>query len=480
MYDLIVIGDDLAAHVSAAVACQKGLQTLLIAEGGLGGLQLIGDFVFNLDPTPLSGWGPDQPGFSILTDLGIEIPETSLNTKNLAYQVILPEHRLDFFNDPVLLVNELAREFPEHGSDINEFYNLAVESSQVFQEWLADHPQIQPQSLKEYFSYLKIFPHIFRYKLGAAQFDKILSQDESMEKVWEAQQALLAANCDDLFSFASAFQYSSGLRGSAVFPQGKQFLFNALVEKLEAHNGLYLSGRQITNININKTIELDLQTPDETITRLSSHNLIISTKSDKLSLVKGNRKYLNFSEWIRPAKIAYYPFTIFMGVAAKCLPEQMARHIALITDVSKDIYDNNLIILETSPPEKDQPLSQSKIPITATVYLPASQEYWTREALQSEGGLIIDRLDKFLPFLKDNIELADIDKSIDISLAYRSVVSPKYKVRNAFFTSFAAKSNQTRFKNVFLTGASLLTDAGFDAEIISGKNAVLQVIKKGK
>ena len=85
-----------------------------------------------------------------------------------------------------------------------------------------------------------------------------------------------------------------------------------------------------------------------------------------------------------------------------------------------------------------------------------------------------------LPFLKENIELFDIDKSIDISLEYRKVLSPKYKVRNAFFTSFAAKSNKTRFDNVFLTGASLLSDAGFDAEIISGKNAVLQVMKKRK
>jgi len=38
----------------------------------------------------------------------------------------------------------------------------------------------------------------------------------------------------------------------------------------------------------------------------------------------------------------------------------------------------------------------------------------------------------FFPFLKDNIDLCDIDKSIDISLNYRKVLSPKYKVRNAF------------------------------------------------
>jgi hypothetical protein len=58
------------------------------------------------------------------------------------------------------------------------------------------------------------------------------------------------------------------------------------------------------------------------------------------------------------------------------------------------------------------------------------------------------------------------------------VQSPRYSVRKPFHTSFAAKSHRTRFDNVFLTGTSLLTDAGFDAELISGRTAALQVIEK--
>ncbi|MCK7477670.1 MAG: hypothetical protein M0C28_09520 [Candidatus Moduliflexus flocculans] len=480
MYDLIVIGDDLSSHVSAAYASQNGLHTLLIAESGLGGLQLIGDFVFNIDPTPLSGLGPDQPGLSILTELGIAIPETHSTSINPAFQVILPDHRIDFYNDLGALKSELAREFPHLETDISAFYNAVTDASSIFQEWITEHPQIQPQSLKEYFSYLKIFPYIFRYKFGAAKFDKILSQDESLEKVWEAQQALLSLNNDDLFSFASAFQYSAPLRGVSYFPQGKQFLFNALVEKLESNKGLSLSNHQILAIIRNKTIDLEIKAPDNTTSKVSGLHLIVSTKSDKLSMLRGSHRHINFSDWLRPAKIAYYPFTIFLGIAEKCLPEQMSRHIAVVTDVTKDIYDNNLIILETSLPDKDKSLAHAKTSLTATVYLPDIEANWTIAALKHEATSILERLEVVLPFLKENIELCNIDKSIDISLDYRKVLSPKYKVRNAFFTSFAAKSNKTRFDNVFLTGASLLSDAGFDAEIISGKNAALQVMKKRK
>jgi len=57
MYGLIVIGDDLSSHVAAAVACNNGIKTALIAEHGMGDHCFIGDLAFNIDCTPLSGFG---------------------------------------------------------------------------------------------------------------------------------------------------------------------------------------------------------------------------------------------------------------------------------------------------------------------------------------------------------------------------------------------------------------------------------------
>lgn len=481
MYDLIVIGDDLSSHISAAYAAHLGLHTLLIAESGLGGLQLMGDFVFNIDPTPITGLGPEQPGLSLLTELGIAVPELDFAASiNPAFQVILPEHRIDFCNDPESLVSELAREFPEWDSEISDYYHAAIDASLVFQNWIIDHPLIQPQSIKDYFSYLKIFPHIFRYKFSAAKFDKILSQNASLEKVWEAQQALLSFNNDDLFSFSSAYQYCAPLRGVSYFSQGKQFLFNALIEKLESNKGLYLNHCRILSMTGDNPVELEIKSPVEASTKVSGRNLIISTKAEGLSLLRTGKKSVNFSDWFRPARIAYYPFTMYLGVYEKCLPERIARHVAIVTDTAKDLYDSNLIILETGLPQKDLPLPLARTSLSATIFLRDSEENWTRDTLKREADAVLVRIEEFLPFLKENIELDNIDQSVDISLAYRKVVSPKYKVRNALFTSFAAKSNKTRFENIFLTGTSLLTDAGFDAEMMSGKNAVLQAMKKRK
>ncbi|PKN69488.1 MAG: hypothetical protein CVU52_09495 [Deltaproteobacteria bacterium HGW-Deltaproteobacteria-10] len=478
MYDLIVIGDDLSSHVSAAYASGNGLNTLLIAESGLGGLNLIGDFIFNIDPTPITGLGREQPGLSVLIELGIVLPEDHALPINTAFQVILPDQRIDFHSDPVLLQAELAREFPELADDIKDFYNIASDASDVFQNWLTEHPQLQPNHPQEYLAYLKILPYIIRYKYGAVHFDKILSKNASLEKAWEAQQALLSFNNEDLFSFASAFQYCSPMRGVSFFPQGKQFLFNALIEKIESNKGLYLNHYQVSSITRNKTIDLEIKGSDGATTNVSGLNLVVSTKSDALSLLQQSRQHLNLSDWLRPVRVIYRPFTIFLGIAATCLPEQMARHVAVVSDVTRDLYDNNLIILETSLLEKDKAPAHAKTSLTATVYLPDQQEKWTPDALKREADSILARLDVFFPFLRDHVEMSDIDKAIDISSESRKVVSPKYKVRNSFFTSFAAKNNKTLYDNVFLTGTSLLSDAGFDGEILSGKNAALRVIQK--
>jgi phytoene dehydrogenase-like protein len=480
MYDLIVIGDDLSSHVAAACAGSKGLSTLLISQTGLGGLQLIDDFVFNIDSMPITGLGANQPGRLVLGELGIELPESESASLNPAYQIILPDHRIDFFNDLNRMTSDLAREFPEYATEIRDYYEMAFSASTVLHDWLDDHPQIQPQSLKEFFSYLKIFPHIVRHKYGVVRFEKILSQNPSLEKVWEAQQAMLSINTNDLFSFSSAFLNCTPMNGVSYFASGKQFLFNALIDKIESAKGMYLNSYRILSIAKEKIIELEIQSKDNIVSKVSCANLIVSTKSDSLALLCDDKKRVHFSDWFRPANITHYPFTIHLGIARSCLPEQIARHVAVITNVDMDLYEQNLIILETSQPDNDKQIANERASLSATVFLPNNEDHWTKEALGNEARSILERLEAFLPFLKENIEMINLEESIGISLNYRSVLAPKYRISNALLTCFAAKNNKTRFGNIFLTGVSLLSDIGYDAEVISGKNAAMRVINKRK
>ena len=140
MYGLIVIGDDLSSHVAAAIASRYGINTALLAESGIGEeICFAGDFVFNIDPTPLTGFGENQTCLFLLTQLDIPPIEMESLLLNPAYQIILPEHRLDFFNDKESLIKEMVREFPQLAVEINSFYDAVVKNSTIVGKWLHDH-----------------------------------------------------------------------------------------------------------------------------------------------------------------------------------------------------------------------------------------------------------------------------------------------------------------------------------------------------
>jgi len=294
----------------------------------------------------------------------------------------------------------------------------------------------------------------------------------------EAQQALLSFKTKDQNSIFSHFQYSAPLRGVYYFSQGKQGLLNSLIKKIESTNGLYLKNCEVLSIKKGKLIEVTVMDKNGVASKIEADNLIVSTKWQNMHLLIERKKKINLDNLIRPINASYYPFTIHLGIRNKSIPEKMARHVAVVSDVNKNIYDDNLIILELSAPEDEKTTSKSSL--SATVFLPDDQITWSKENLTANARSIIERLEYFLPFLKENIEFFDVKESINISQKQRAIVNPKYQLQNSFISGFAAKNNKTRFGNIYLTGASLLTDAGFEGEIISGMNAAARVTCKGK
>jgi phytoene dehydrogenase-like protein len=482
MYDLIVIGDDLSSHIAAAAAAHYGLHTALLAESGVGGFFLEGDFAFNIDPTPITGFGANETCLALLAELDIPPIERESTILNPAYQIILPDHRIDFFNNKENLINELVREFPDYEQEITDYYEAVEEFSTIFSQWFHKHPFIQPRSFKEYYEYLKLIPQILRYKIDVFKLKSAFIDNESLHTIMEAQWALLSSLTDTSEPFSANLLYSAPLRGVYYFQQGKQILFNSLIQKLEKANGLYFNNCKVEAVNTKEIINVEIVDKDGDISKISAKQLIVSTKWRGMPLIQANEKSrFNIADWFRPIKVTHYPFALHIGCEQKCLPEKMARYSAIVSDIDKDLLEDNLIILESSMPEDEKFAASAKISLTATVYLPNDPAIWQQENLTAAAASILDRLELFLPFLKDNITFYDLDKSIGISLKSREVVNSKYKIRKSLLTGFFAKDNKTNYENVFLTGGALLPDAGFEGEIMSGMNAVSRVMgKRGK
>jgi len=481
MHELIVIGDDLSSYVAAALAQRYGVKTALIAGNGCCGSCRIGNFTFNLDPLPATGFGANQTCLALLAELDIPVLERNCLLLNPAFQIILPRHRIDFFNQIEHLVAELVREFPENEDEIYDIYSSVFKYSPLFEQWFRAHPLVQPSSLKDIFHYLKLIPYYFKKKLLSGKLKKFLAQNISLQRTFEAQLSMLSCLENQLTALSSCYLFAMPLRGVYYFQGGRQVFYKALLKSFLDAGGTYLNNCNIKDISNDRIKKVEVLLEDGTLSGIPAKHLIISNKSECFNLVfKGKNKFISITDWLRPAIIKYLPFTIHLGVPGKCLPEKMSRHVAVICDEKKSIYDNNMIILESSMPEDEAMAPKDKIALTATVFLPANEAAWTDESLRASALSIQDNLEFFLPFLKENIEMLDMEKSIAISRKHKEVVSPKYQLRSSFISGFSATNNKTRYKNVYLTGCSLFGDNGFEGEIISGMNAASCVIGKAK
>jgi hypothetical protein len=160
-----------------------------------------------------------------------------------------------------------------------------------------------------------------------------------------------------------------------------------------------------------------------------------------------------------------------MGVHEKGLPERMAAHVLLLRDGTGPVTNSDLVFLQTSLPGEIERAPEGRRAITATVYLKNSPLLLNDQELKDEATKIIDSLEEFLPFLRDNIDFLKVDQSIFLSRRYQEMVTRKYRTRRRPFFGIRSLPSKTRLANVLLTGGILRAGLGFEGEVIAGMDA---------
>ncbi len=83
---------------------------------------------------------------------------------------------------------------------------------------------------------------------------------------------------------------------------------------------------------------------------------------------------------------------------------------------------------------------------------------------------MLKNLNSFLPFLNENIDFIDLEKSIYVSKSYHRTINLKYTMKKPIL-GMSFLTGKTPLKNVFLTGGMMMPGLGFEGEIMSGLNA---------
>ena len=204
-----------------------------------------------------------------------------------------------------------------------------------------------------------------------------------------------------------------------------------------------------------------------------------STKWEKFRLLLLNdRKLRRLERRLTLVKAAYHPFTLHIGVLEKGIPQIMANYVAIIEEQNRPVMDNNLVFVEISDSGDAERAPFGKRTLSATVFVKESPLVLNNQELKDISETVLRKLETFLPFLAENIDFLNIDKSIELSRKYQDVANQKYRLRSESFFGMVNMPNKTPLRNVTMTGGMLLAGLGFEGEILSGMNAAHSILQQ--
>lgn len=472
MYDVIIIGRDLSSLVAALTASRRGLKTALISEGSQEAEYQAAGYTFPINPTPISGLGQGQTISRLLTEKCL-LPDDppQLLLMDPAFQVILPDHRIDLFHDRDKLVLDIIREFPQHEQEIRRFYNAVSKHGALIDRWISEDAAGTPTGLG------RLIRMIRRFSTAMAARPSLIIRGNgnscALKSVIEAQLSMLSYLDMGAFPFpiSAAYLLTSPIRGVFYPSGGRNGWLDWLRKGVKDAGGELMDECSVMRIDTKPDICVDLE-GSGAATTIRAKKLIVSTQWEKLNLLlfqqRTFRRMANRLDLNRPRA---YPFCLQMGICGEGIPEKITPYIVVVPDGSKPPRDQNLLFLDVSLPGDTNRAPEGKRAVSATVYLKTSPLVLEDSELKVVAKTIIDSLDWFLPFLRENIDYINIEKSIAIARQSQEVINRKYHVQKRSIIAMNTLAPKTPLPNVILTGGIMRAGLGFEGEILSGMDA---------
>ena len=261
MYDVIVIGSDFSSFVAALVSARHGRKTLLLDECGLGDCLAVSDYTFNIDPLPWSGFGNGQIVTKLLSELNMALPEpTKVSPLNPAFQVVLPEHRIDCFIDREALIRDIGREYPGKEKQIQGLYHSITKLSENLDKSIRESLESADAPLKDRMQNWLEIPFFMGDVWRLSQKLRGLAKQPSMAMMFDSELTLFSnQHVNHEKPLSSAYLLSLPWRGVYYLFGGKHLLLGQLRKRYEELRGESLFGCTITGIRTGSKVEVDIQ-----------------------------------------------------------------------------------------------------------------------------------------------------------------------------------------------------------------------------
>lgn len=469
-YDLVVLGDDLAALVCATLCARRGLRTLVLGDDRPV-RYMLGPHKLPVEPV---SWptAAGAAGERILKELHAELAlRRKLREPKIAAQLVAPELRVDLGADR--LAAELEREVGARAADWLARWDRAGEIARLFDPPLTTEYAFPGVGFFEKRDLAKLTEHAAQ---AASTWWTDAERDPSAA-LWY-QLAVIAQRHPAPAPIAIARAVDLWRTGPASLRGDGDAIRELFAEKLTTAGGEIRAGK-VTELGVSwgKLTSLTLQNGDE----IGTGQVVASRPPSELAELLGKKAPKRLAELADSVAIAGYRYTLNIVLDEAGIPEHMAPTVAVVAAADQKPVEDAAFSIHLG--ETDD---AGRVVVTIAAILasegPIEPAHLPARCAALRDGLW-QRLDDIMPFFERHLVLAhspfeataphvpggrgsyDVPRNLPLAMA------PIWRGQLAQTAETGALPYTTGLKNLTLTGDQILPCLGVEGSLAAGWSA---------
>lgn len=476
-YDLVVLGDDLAALVCATLCARRGLRTLVLGDDRPARYQL-GPHKLPIEPLlwPTSaGSAADR----VLKELHGELAlRRKLREPKIAAQIVAPDLRIDLGADR--LVGELERELGKEASaGWLQRWDRSSELARTIDPLLGSEHAFPGVGFFERREVAKLAERAVAD--ATAWWTEAQGAATTASQIW-GHLAAIAMRHPGAGPLAIVRAVDAWRSGPSPLRGDGDAIRELLVEKLTTAGGEVRAGR-VSELGVSwgKLSSLTLANGDE----LGAAQVVASRPPAELAELLGKKAPKRLAELAASMKIVGYRYTLNIVLDEAGLPEHMAPTVAVVAAPDRDPVSDAAFSIHLGEPD-----DTGRVIATIAAVLPSDgpieAERMVSKCMALRTGLW-KRLGDVMPFFERHLVLAhspfeatppqvpggrgsyDVPRNLPLAMTpVWAAIAPATGVDHA---TGSALTYQTGLKNLTLTGEQVIPSLGTEGALASGWSA---------
>ena len=468
LFDVTVLGSNLSGLVTSALLVKRGYNVLVVdLESERHEIKKDG-YTLRRFPALFFGFGPNQIFTEIFQELGIPVLEKKrFSLAEPAYQMVLPQNRIDVFQGRKELFEILKREFPDQSTMMMSFYNDIDSYASAIRNFLSQDIIYPPSTIREGMKTRRAAKQVISAFKGKSKVDyrtfleSYQMSGPAMAFIDAQTQFLSQVYPDEMTIYYAA--YLLGWTNNGIFKAdgGIKALEDICKERISSYRGSFHQSKGVEEIEFGKIAGIKFPEVREKIkTRyiLYTGNPGEFMKAHSPKHFKGGLK-----DMMSVPEPSCHTFTLYLGIDEHVVPVGMEENVIVVNNPDKGLIEGNMIFLRLSHSGDTTFAPAGKRLLSATMKIKPDGDELTVMEAQRISREAVELIEEIIPFLDGYLDFIAIEESFALYQAerreaFRPTIDPDDRFGVAFLT------NRMPHKQVFYSGPGVLPGLGIEGE----------------